>query len=165
MTEKQNQNKKYLLPIGLSVLSLVIGFGLGILYQQNHLKSTFSNRSGQFQQIGGNMTGGNRNNPSGQGQGNGGTGLRNGSGSGAVFGEITKIDDSSITVKTTDGSSKIVLISDSTVFNQATTASKDDLKVGTQIRASGTTDSNTGSVTGQTIEINPAMSNQLPPQQ
>ena len=159
MSEKQN--KKYLLPVGLSILSLVVGFGLGILYQRNHLRSNFSIRADQFQ-MGegmGNRTG-NRNNQVGQGQGNG-IGLRDGSGSGATFGEITKVDDSSITIKTSDGGWKIILVSDSTIFNQSVSASKNDLIVGTQIRVDGTTDSNTGSVTGKTIEINPAMPNQI----
>jgi len=159
MTEKQN--KKYLLPAGLSVLSLVVGFGLGILYQRNHLRSSLTSRIGQLQggEGMGNRTG-NRNNQVGQGQGNG-VGLRDGSGSGATFGEITKVDDSSITIKTSDGGSKIILVSDSTVFNQSVSASKNDLVVGTQIRVDGTTDSNTGSVTGKTIEIDPAMPNQI----
>jgi hypothetical protein len=71
------------------------------------------------------------------------------------------MDDSSITVKTTDGSSKIVLLSDSTTINQSVAAAKTDLAVGTQVKVDGATDTNTGSVTGDRIEINPTMINQL----
>ncbi len=161
MTEK---NKKYILPVSLSVVFLVVGFGLGILYQNNHIKSTFTSRMGQFQtgEGLGNRTGTVRNNTGTRGTG---MGLRDGSGSGATFGEVTKLDDSSLTIKTADGSSKIILLSDSTVFNQSITAAKTDLKVGDQVRVDGTTDSNTGSVNGETIEINPARIGQDTPQQ
>jgi len=81
-----------------------------------------------------------------------------------TVGEIISLDDSSITVKMTDGSSKIVLISDSTSVNQSITASKDDLKVGLQVAVMG--DQNTdGSVTGQSIEINPHIVTMTPPAQ
>jgi ribosomal protein L2 len=99
---------------------------------------------------------GGRNN---QGQG-AGMGLRNGTGSGAIFGEVTKIDDTSITIKTVDGGSKIILISDSTAFNKSTSVAKTELKVGSQVRVDGTTDTNTGSVTGKSIEIDPARNGQ-----
>lgn len=158
MSEKENKYKKYILPGSLSVLFLIVGFGLGILYQQNHLRSTFSNRVGQLQTGEGMGRGTGRNN---QGQGTGaGMGLRNGTGSGAIFGEVTKIDDTSITIKTVDGGSKIILISDSTAFNKSTSVAKTELKVGSQVRVDGTTDSNTGSVTGKSIEIDPARNGQ-----
>jgi hypothetical protein len=166
MSEKENKYKKFILPVTLSVVFLVVGFGLGTLYQKNQLKSSFGNRTGQFQ-MGegmGNRTGGNRNNQTGQPSGQG-MGLKDGTGSGAVFGEVTKIDDTSITIKTVDGSSKIVLISDTTVFNKSALAAKTDLTVGSQVRVDGTTDSNTGSVTGKTIEIDPARLGQTIPQQ
>jgi len=53
-----------------------------------------------------------------------------------------------------DGSSKIVLISDSTQINQATTATSVDLKMGITIAAYGTANSD-GSITAQSIQINP----------
>jgi len=165
MSEKENKSKKFILPVSLSIVFLVIGFGLGIVYQKNQLKNTTTNQMGQFQtgEGMGNRTG-NRNNQNGQGTG---TGLKNGAGSGATFGEVTKIDDTSITIKTVDGSSKIILISDSTAFNKSATATKTDLKVGSQVRVDGTTDTNTGSVSGKTIEIDPARNgqNQTTPQQ
>ena len=71
-----------------------------------------------------------------------------------TVGEIINFDDTSITVKMADGSSKIVLISDSTTINQSVTAAKTDLEVGLRVAVNG--DQNTdGSVSGKNIEINP----------
>jgi len=159
MSEKENKYKQFILPASLSLVFLIVGFGIGVLYQKNQLKAAFGNRAGQFQ-MGQGM--GNRNNQNGPGQGNS---LRNGAGSGAIFGEVTKIDDTSFTIKTVDGSSKIILISDSTAFNKSASAAKTDLKVGSQVRVDGTTDTNTGSVTGKSIEIDPARNGQSAPSQ
>ena len=71
-----------------------------------------------------------------------------------VNGEIISSDDKSITVKLPDGSSKIVLINDKTTINKATDATKDDLKVGEKVMATGQENSD-GSVTAQTIQLNP----------
>lgn len=157
--EKSKDFKKFILPVSLSIVCLVVGFGGGVLFQKAHSKLSFNSRNGQVQMSG--MMNNNRGNGSRNGNQTGNrTGAQNGSGSGAVFGEITKIDDSSITVKTADGSSKIILISNTTTFNKSASAAKTDLTVGAQVRIDGTTDSNTGSVTSKTIEINPAMPNQ-----
>jgi hypothetical protein len=75
---------------------------------------------------------------------------------GLTTGEITKIEDGSITLKTTDGSSKIILISSDTTFTQSTSATKTDLKVGSKIMVTGATDANSGSITGKTVQLNPA---------
>lgn len=148
MSEKENQSKKYILPVSLSLVFLIVGFASGVLYQKNHLKTSFSNRTGQFQMGQGT---GNRTNQASQN----GAGQRNGNG-GLTIGEITKIEDSSITLKTADGSSKIVLISNDTTFTQSSSAAKTDLKVGSKIMVTGATDTNSGSITGKTIQLNPA---------
>jgi hypothetical protein len=160
MSEKENKYKKYILPSSLSVIFLIVGFASGVLYQKNQLQRAFGNRVGQFQASEVMGRGAGRNNQNGQGSG---MGLRNGAGSGAIFGEVTKIDDTSFTIKTIDGGSKIVLISDSTAFNKSTTVAKTELKVGSQVRVDGTTDTNTGSVTGKSIEIDPARNGQTTP--
>ena len=89
---------------------------------------------------------------------NGGQGgrNRNGGGGGRVVGDIITADDKSITVKLPDGSTKLVLLSDSTSINQATTASKSALAVGTRVGVFGT-DNTDGSVTAQNVQINPMM--------
>lgn len=93
--------------------------------------------------------------------GQGGTGQRrfgggNGARGGAVFGEIISSDADSITVKLMDGSSKIVVVSSSTSINKAATATKSDLKTGEKVAIFGTTNSD-GSVTAQSIQLNPVM--------
>lgn len=75
-------------------------------------------------------------------------------GSRPVNGEIIGSDDKSITVKLTDGSSKIVLISSSTSINKASEASQDDLVTGEQVSVFGTQNED-GSVTAQNISLNP----------
>jgi hypothetical protein len=129
--------------IAIFVILLIIGVGAffgGTKYQQRKNISQFS------QQIGQNMMG--------RGDNNTGQNNRGGNGFRQTIGEIISADDKSITVKLTDGSSKIVLFSNSTVINQATVATKSDLKLGTKVAVMG--DQNTdGSVTGRNIQINP----------
>lgn len=96
--------------------------------------------------------GGQQGNGQGRRFGNG-TGGRNG---GAVIGEILSADESSITVKLMDGSSKIVVVSSSTSINKAASASRSDLKKGERVAVFGTTNSD-GSVTAQNIQLNPQM--------
>ncbi|MEK7570732.1 MAG: hypothetical protein AAB553_00525 [Patescibacteria group bacterium] len=69
-----------------------------------------------------------------------------------VNGEITGVDDTSITIQTPDGSSKIIIFSDETRINKASEGAKSDLQEGEQIAAFGTEGSD-GSVTAQTISI------------
>lgn len=75
-------------------------------------------------------------------------------GGGQVIGEILSMDDKSLTVKLTDGSSKIVLISSTTTFNKAAEGAKSDLKVSERVVIFGTTNPD-GSVTAQNVQINP----------
>lgn len=73
-----------------------------------------------------------------------------------VNGEIISVDDKSITVKLADNSSKIVLLTDNTVINKSSPGSKEDLKVGEKVAAFGTENSD-GSVTAQSIQLNPIL--------
>lgn len=57
-----------------------------------------------------------------------------------INGEITASDDSSITVKTKDGSSQIVLLSSSTAYKTMTDGSKTDLVTGKNVTITGTKD-------------------------
>lgn len=88
----------------------------------------------------------------GPGGGQGGNGTR--AGFRPISGEVIKADDTSITVKMQDGSSKIVLLTGTTTINKAETGKKEDLAVGTQVAAFGS-DNADGSVTAQNIQINP----------
>jgi len=87
-------------------------------------------------------------------------GQRQGIGNRAAFqpvnGDIVSSDALSITVKLADGSSKIVILSDKTLINKASTATKADLTTGQKVAVFGTTNSD-GSVTAQSIQLNPIM--------
>jgi ribosomal protein S1 len=76
-----------------------------------------------------------------------------------VVGEVTAIDDKSMTVKMPDGSSKIVILSESAKYNQSTEAKKADVKVGTNVMVSGK-DNTDGSITAESINLNPQFRNQ-----
>ena len=117
------------------------GFFAGTKYQQSKLPLGFAamqNGQGRAMMLGN----------------GGGTkmGIRNGFR--PVSGEIIKQDDSSITVKLKDGSSKIVLLGGSTVINKAESGSKADLTVGTEVAVFGAENTD-GSVTAQNVQINP----------
>ncbi|MDO8429222.1 MAG: hypothetical protein Q7S88_01205 [Candidatus Daviesbacteria bacterium] len=123
--------------IAILVVGAVAFFG-GMKYQGT--KATgINNIRGQFQRgMGG---------PNGLG----GMGRMNG---GAVIGEIISTDDNSITVKLEDGSSKIVLLSDSVTVSKTDTGSMADLKNGVKVGVFGTTNSD-GTVTAQNVQLNP----------
>ncbi|MBI3366356.1 hypothetical protein HY041_01875 [Candidatus Roizmanbacteria bacterium] len=68
--------------------------------------------------------------------------------------EIVGTDNTSITVKMQDGSTKIILITNKTTVNKVEQAAKSDLKTGERIAVFGQENSD-GSVTAQTIQLNP----------
>lgn len=76
-----------------------------------------------------------------------------------VSGEIISFDDKSITVKLSDNSSKIILLSDKTIINKASVATKTDLKKGEKVLVMGQANSD-GSVTAQNIQLNPIVKQQ-----
>lgn len=134
----------------ISLISLGIGFAAGFFFEKSRTPSFGEGRiKGMPSQTGG---------PQGQVRGASTSSSKNGSVTQTsnlkqTIGEITKMDDTSITIKTTDGGSKIVLLSDSTTFNKAAPSSKSDLKTGLKVTITG--DSNAdGSITGKTININ-----------
>lgn len=129
-------------PIVIVILLLLVGGGAffgGMKYQQSQ-QPTVSSQSMNGQRFTG--TGGQQN----------GTRTRGGQ----VVGGIISQDDKSITVKLQDGSSKIVLFSDTTTISKATEGSRNDLKVGERVGVFGTTNSD-GSVTAQNIQLNTAV--------
>jgi hypothetical protein len=112
------------------------GFFVGMKYQQS--KTPVFNR--QF---------------AGQANGRQGTGASR-LGFRPVNGEIISADEKSITVKLQDGSSKIVIVSETTQINKADQAAKEDLKVGEKVAVFGQENSD-GSVTAQNIQLNPIL--------
>jgi hypothetical protein len=127
------------------LVAIIVGTGAffgGIKYQQTKagsLPNNFSNR--QFGQMGQN----------GFRQDANGT---NRQGFQPVSGEILSNDGKTITVKMTDGSSKIVLFNDKTTINKAESATTADLKAGEKVAVFGQTNSD-GSVSAQNIQLNP----------
>lgn len=120
------------------VLVLVVGAGAffgGMKYQQSK-RPNFARQFGEGQGM-----------RAGQSQGNR-QGFR------PVNGEIISSDEKSITVKLQDGSSKIVLFSDKTEINKASSGAKEDLKTGEKVMVIGTENSDS-SVTAQNIQLNP----------
>lgn len=147
------------------ILVVVVGsaaFLGGMKYQESKTSKTFQ---GQFDNSP--FSGRNRNQ-----NGSTGTNTQTGvgqrrMGNGQVIGEITSVDTKSITVKTTDGSSKIILLTDKTAINKATEGQISDLKTGEKVAVFGTPNTD-GSVNGQNIQLNPstpaAMPSGTPPQ-
>lgn len=131
----------------VAVITLVIGFYAGTKYQSSKTPSG-SNFRTQFQQ-------GQRN-----GQG-GGNGMMFARGGGQIIGEIISQDNSSITVKLQDGSSKIIILGSNTTISKAEAGSKSDLTTGTRVGVFGQTNTD-GSVTALNIQINPIQRNAAP---
>ena len=129
----------------IAVVMLGAGFFAGMKYQQSKRVSFTGN--GQF----------NRNSMMG-------SSAPRGNGFRPVNGEITAVDDKSITVKLVDGSSKIVILSETTEYNKAAEATKADAKVGDKVAVFGT-DNTDGSVTAQSVQLHPiirALTSPLP---
>jgi hypothetical protein len=136
-------NKSTMITIIIAVVVGAVAFYGGMQFQASKTRSTGA--LGQFQ-------------GQGNGQGfyrNGGQGrTTNRNGMRPVAGEILNSDANSVTVKMQDGSTKIVLLSSTTSIIKADKATKDDLKTGTQVAVFGTSNSD-GSVTAQSIQLNP----------
>ena len=134
------KNKNILIMVLIAVIFGGGGFLVGKSVQQSQTTAQRTQMAGQFGNRAGGTPGANR------------VGMRGGQ----VLGTILSQDATSITVQLVDGSSKIVLISATTVINQAAAATAADLKVGTKVSAFGTTNTD-GSVSAQNIQINPIM--------
>ncbi len=121
----------------VAILIIVVGVGAffgGIQYQ----KAQRSVRLGQF---------------GGQGQFANRAGQQSGR---PVTGSIISSDDTSVNVKLADGSTKIVLLSGTTVVNKQTIGSKADLKIGERVLVIGK-DNSDGSVTADSVSLNPML--------
>lgn len=120
-------NNKIIIPAIVAVVFAAGGFAGGMYYQ----KSQPQTNSRQF-----------------GARGTGRNGFR------PVMGNILSSDNKSITVKMADGSSKIVLVSDKTQINKADTATRSELVTGQKVAVFGQENSD-GSVTAQSIQLNP----------
>lgn len=90
-----------------------------------------------------------------------GQGDQRGQGMNIVRGQVINTDMNSITVKLSDGSTKIIVVGSSASIYQSTKGTLTDLKTGDIINVFGTANSD-GSVTAQNIQINPIMQRLMP---
>lgn len=131
------KNNMLVLPIIVGIIAAGAGFFGGMKYQESKQPAFFrqaGNSQGRMMlQRNGNTGGGN---------------FR------PVSGEIIASDEKSITVKLQDGSSKIVFLSDNTQINKADQVTRDELKTGVIVAIFGT-EGTDGTVTAQTIQLNP----------
>lgn len=80
---------------------------------------------------------------------------RGGANGGVISGDIVSADDSSLTVKTRDGGSRVVLLTSGTKVAKQVDGVKSDVKQGVSVMIIGTQNSD-GSVTAETVQIRPA---------
>ena len=147
MTSEKIKNPKHItLMVIVGIAVGLAGFYGGMQYQ----KSQPGERNGNFR-YGQNAQGGQMMMVRGE---NGGRTGGRGFGGGANIGEIINVDTNSITIKLSDGSSKIINVTNKTTISKTDTASKADLKNGDTIAAFGTPNSD-GSIDSQNIQLNP----------
>ena len=130
---------KKLLPIILAII--VVGAGAfygGMKYQESKI---VKERQQTFQQFGANATGGSR--------------VSGRTNSNMLGGEIIAKDDKSITIKLSDGGSKIVFFSDSTKITKSAEGSMNDLEISKTVFVGGKQNAD-GSFTAETIQLSPS---------
>ena len=141
------KNAKVIVPIILVLVGLGAGFFGGYEYRNYRLRNSLGSFTGAngAQRFTGTRTGT-------------GAGARGG----AVSGSILSMDANSITVKLADGSTKIVLFSGTTTYENTVSAVQTDLKVGSQVVVIGSTNTD-GSVTATSVQINPQFGRAMMP--
>lgn len=82
--------------------------------------------------------------------------VRSNGGDGFIAGEIISKDDKSLTIKSPNGGSKIILYSSATEISKMASGTIADLSIGQTLTVSGQANQD-GSFTAQLIQIRPAM--------
>ncbi len=123
--------------IGLACVGCIVAFAAGMKFDQYQNQGNRGDRvfQSRFNQSASN-------------------GMRQGTNGRPVLGEIIGKDDKSVTVKTADGGSKIILFSTNTSVSKTSDGTRDDLAVGTTVGVFGTENPDK-SITAQNIQINP----------
>jgi hypothetical protein len=145
------QNKNIIITVVVALVVGGAGFFGGTVYEKSSLTSQGLLRSGGNSVQRG-QAGGGQNRASG-------AGFRGSNGGGFISGQVTAKDDKSITVKSQDGSSKIVFFSDSTQIGKTAQGTSSDLNNGEQVMVNGTANSD-GTIAAQNIQIRPNQPNQ-----
>jgi hypothetical protein len=152
-------NKKYLVGgVVMLIVTVAASFYGGMRYGTNKIPKDQIVQGGRN---GGGFTdggaGGQRMNGQGGQRRSGGMqgGLANGGAGDFAGGEILAKDDTSITLKSRDGGSKIVFFSDKTLIDKSVSGVLSDLTIGQQITVNGKASSD-GTMTAQSIQIRPA---------
>jgi hypothetical protein len=128
---------KKMLPMAIvAVVALVVGYFAGAHFGSGTQQPSSTRNFGNYQQTGGAAA-----------RRSGGT-----AGAGFVRGNIISKTDTSITIQSPDGSSRIVLFSSSTPIMKSVAGSSTDILTGQEVTAIGTTNSD-GSVTAQSIQL------------
>lgn len=136
------------------LLIALIGGAVGFLGGWQYGKSKNLASAGRNNQFGGMMG----SNPAGPRNGFGQNGVNRFR---PIVGEISARDDSSITIKSQDGSSKIILLTASTAVEKTEVGSSSDMIIGKTVRVLGTENTD-GSVTAQDVQLNPMIRNPSP---
>jgi hypothetical protein len=128
-----NKNMMVVVAVVLIIVASAGGFFAGLMYQKNQTPALGTTIRGNFAAR---------------------------AGQNAAFrpigGQVLSMSDTTLTVKLSDGSTKIVVLSSSTAFLQSTKAALTNVKTGDTVNVVGTQNSD-GSVTAQDIQINPPM--------
>src|SRR5579872_5079508 len=132
------KNNNAIIIVVVAIVVAAIGFYAGMKYDQSKATTASQSLYGARGQAGGFR----------RGTGNVGA---NGT---AVRGQVVASDANSITVKLSDGSSKIINISSSTSFVKSSKASESDIQNGNTVAAFGSSNSD-GSITATNVQINP----------
>jgi len=131
-----NKNTIIVVAVVLIIIAAAGGFFGGMMYQKNQTSSLAGAGRGSYA---------------------GRFGGQSGQGAAAfrpVRGQVLSMDANSLTVKLSNGSTEIVVLSSSTAFMQSTKAALSDVKTGDTVNVVGTANSD-GSVTAQQVQINP----------
>jgi len=132
----KNKNTMIIVAVVLIIVAAAGGFFGGMMFQKNQAPALGAagrgNFAGRF----------------------GGQGGQNAAAFRPVRGQVLDMSTNSLTVKMSDGSTKLVVLSSSTAFMQSTKAALSDVKTGDTVNVVGTANSD-GSVTAQDVQINP----------
>jgi len=138
------KNKKIVLFVVIGLVIAGLSFLGGIEYSNS--KNPASQFADRGQNNGFNQNGATR---------TGGAGMRGGvNGGGLVAGEVLSMDDKSITVKLTNGGSKIIFFSPVTKVEKTVDGATSDVSVGKQVMVTGTPNTD-GSINATSIQLRP----------